>query len=72
MSRESDPRMLYIKALLDYFFVHRDKLKAKSILHQLMLDRQERKEMIEDCQKYVAKFDSKAEQGKKRKARAAK
>ena len=72
VGRESDPRMIYIKNLVDYFFVHRESLKAKSNLHNLVLDRQEKEKLIVDCQKYLAKFEAKAEDAKKAKRRLAK
>ncbi len=48
--------MPYILNILDYWFVQREKLKERSFLHKLVLEREEQKQQFERLKKYMKKY----------------
>eukprot|EP00347_Sterkiella_histriomuscorum_P006809 403351348 len=56
---KEDTKMEYIKLIMKYWFVDREKLKGRSLLHRLILEQEDSKDDIELMQKYFRKFKKK-------------
>lgn len=53
---KEEPRLKYLNQLLDYWFVSRGKLKERSTLHRLLLDKEEKQPLIDKLMGYYKKF----------------
>eukprot|EP00347_Sterkiella_histriomuscorum_P012072 403369996 len=53
---KEDTKMEYIKLIMKYWFVDREKLKGRSLLHRLILEQEDSKYDINLMQKYFQKF----------------
>eukprot|EP00347_Sterkiella_histriomuscorum_P007050 403350439 len=51
-----DIKMEYIKLIMQYWFVDKEQLKGRSMLHRLILEQEDNKDDIELMQKYFQKF----------------